>query len=72
MFMEPSNFRLQGFGSVRKRPQHGTVNGRKVGHPLAILVGLDMRAPLDVDRAKLSQFDRFVVDAPGVAIGKDQ
>ncbi len=72
VFVEPSNFRLQGFGSGLKRPQFGAADGREVGRPLAFLVGLDMRAPFDADRAELPQLDRFVVDAAGVSVGQDQ
>ena len=63
VLLKPPHLGGEGLAAAVKRPQHGTIDGRKIGRPAASVAGLNMRAPVDCGPTKLGQIDLLAVDA---------
>ena len=72
MFAKPIHFRFQGFATTCERAKLRPVHRRKVGNPVAFLIGFNMGTALNTDLPEDGKLDRFGIDATAVAIGADK
>src|SRR3954447_7702345 len=59
---EPGLLCRQGLTAALERPENGSVDGRQVGEPAAILIGFDVAGPGDADFPQLAQVNLLGVE----------
>ena len=66
--LQPGHLGLQGLAPPVEGAEHRPPDGRQVGQPAALVVGLDVAGPGDRERPEGGQVDLLAVDAPDRAV----